>query len=168
MMQDTANPKDAAGRAKLPLHLWPATATAMGCIGLLEGMGKYGRLNWRATPVYASVYVAALKRHMEDWFEGQDLALDSQNPHLANALACLAILVDAQAHGTLIDDRQFAPTPGYQDLVAALLPQVAHLQQLHADKNPKHYDRRVPVPLKAALEPAPGKAKRRILEGARR
>ena len=164
-MKDTANPKDAAGRAKLPLHLWPATATAMGCIGLLEGMGKYGRANWRATPVYASVYVAALKRHVEDWFEGQDLAPDSQNPHLANALACLAIIVDAQAHGTLIDDRQFTPTPGYETLVASLLPQVAHLQSLHADKTPQHYDRRVPVPLKAAPEPEP---RRRTLGGARR
>lgn len=167
-MKDPANPKDAAGRAKLPLHLWPATATAMGCIGLLEGMGKYGRLNWRATPVYASIYVAALKRHVEDWFEGQELALDSNNPHLANALACLAILVDAQAHGTLIDDRQFTPTPGYQNLVASLLPQVAHLQALHADKNPKHYDHRdVLIAPKAEPVTAP-KPRRRILEGARR
>lgn len=152
-MKDSANPKDAAGRAKLPLHLWPATATAMGCLGLLEGMGKYGRLNWRATPVYASIYVAALKRHMDLWFEGQELAFDSNNPHLANALACLAIIVDAQAYGTLIDDRQFSPNDGYQRLVDNLLPQVAHLQALHAGKNPKHYDRRdviaAPVPVKA-------------------
>lgn len=152
-MKDTANPKDAAGRAKLPLHLWPATATAMGCLGLLEGMGKYGRLNWRATPVYASIYVAALKRHVDDWFEGAELSADSQNPHLANALACLAILVDAKAHGTLIDDRQFAPNNGYEKLVAELLPQVAHLTQLHAGKNPKHYDRRDVLRTKVELAP---------------
>lgn len=26
------NPKDLIGSGKLPLHLWPTTATAMGCI----------------------------------------------------------------------------------------------------------------------------------------
>lgn len=113
-------------------------------MGLLEGNEKYGRLNWRAEPVLASIYVAAVKRHVDDWFEGADLSLDSKNPHLANALACLAIIVDAQAHGTLVDDRNFAPGDGdgYQKLVALLTPQVAALQTMYADKKPKHFDRR--------------------------
>ena len=33
------NPKDAIGSDKLPLHLWPSTATALGCLGLLDGDG---------------------------------------------------------------------------------------------------------------------------------
>jgi hypothetical protein len=134
----TDNPKDAIGSQKLPLHLWPTTATAMGCIGCLEGVGKYGRTNWRKAGVRASIYVDACKRHLDAWFEGEEVAPDSGVPHLANALACLAIIVDAQAAGKLIDDRAFNGG-GYRRLVEALTPHVARLKEMHADKNPKHY-----------------------------
>lgn len=140
---DTANPKDAAGRAKVPLHLWPAAATAYGSIGLLEGELKYGRNNFRATPVAASVYVAACKRHLDYWIEGQEVASDTGSPHLGNALACLAILVDAKTNGTLIDDRNYAPdADAYERLMAELTAQVAKLKVMFADKNPKHWDAR--------------------------
>jgi hypothetical protein len=131
------NPKDIIGSSKLPLHLWPATASAMGCIGLLEGMLKYGRQNWRPSGVRASIYVDACKRHLDAWFEGEDHAPDSGVPHLANALACLAILVDAQAAGVLNDDRAYPG--GYRSLVESLTPHVARLQALHADRSPKHW-----------------------------
>lgn len=132
-----SNPKDAIAGGKLPLHLWPATATAMGCIGLLEGMTKYGRSNWRPGGARASVYVDACKRHLEAWFEGEDNAPDSGIPHLAHALACLAILVDAQAAGSLTDDRQYPG--GYHELIADLTSHVTRIKALHADKNPHHY-----------------------------
>jgi hypothetical protein len=131
------NPKDIIGSSKLPLHLWPATASAMGCIGLLEGMLKYGRQNWRPSGVRASIYVDACKRHLDAWFEGEDHAPDSGVPHLANALACLAILVDAQAAGVLNDDRAYPG--GYRSLVESLTPHVARLQALHAERSPKHW-----------------------------
>lgn len=132
------NPKDLIGSGKLPLHLWPTTATAMGCIGLLEGMLKYGRSNWREAGVRASIYVDACKRHLDAWFEGEECAPDSGSPHLANALACLAILVDAKAAGKLVDDRQYNGA-GYRELVESLTPQVAHLKGLFADKAPRHF-----------------------------
>jgi hypothetical protein len=142
-VSDTANPKDAAGRAKVPLHLWPATATAFGAMGFQEGMLKYGRNNWRATPVSAAVYAAAAKRHIDAWMEGQDNAPDTGNPHLGNALACLAILVDAQVNGTLIDDRNYTPDEqAYERMMQTLTQQVAALQKRFADKTPKHWDRR--------------------------
>lgn len=142
-MSDTANPKDAAGRAKVPLHLWPATATAFGAMGFQEGMLKYGCNNWRATPVSAAVYVAAAKRHIDAWMEGQDNSPDTGNPHLGNALACLAILVDAQVNGTLIDDRNYTPDEqAYERMMGALTQQVTALQKRFADKKPKHWDRR--------------------------
>ena len=140
---DQANPKDAAGRAKLPLHLWPASATAFGSIGLLEGELKYGRNNFRATDVAASVYVAALRRHIDDWMEGAENADDTGSPHLGNALACLAIIVDAQVNGTLIDDRNFVPQAGaYGRLVAMLTAQSVKLKAMFGDSTPKHYDKR--------------------------
>jgi hypothetical protein len=131
------NPKDAIGAGKLPLHLWPATASALGCLGLLDGMLKYGRSNWRVAGVRASIYVDAAKRHLDKWFEGQDYDVDSGLPHFAHALACIAILVDAQAAGMLNDDRQVAG--GYIEFLDSLTPHVARLKELHASKDPKHW-----------------------------
>lgn len=42
------NPKDIIGCNKIPMHLWPETATMLGAMALLDGMLKYGRSNWRA------------------------------------------------------------------------------------------------------------------------
>ena len=130
------NPKDAIGADKLPLHLWPATATAMGSIALLNGALKYGRANWRAVGARASIYVDACQRHLAAWFEGAEHDEEGV-PHLASALACLAILVDADAGGTLTDDRQLAG--GHAELFADLTPHVKRLKLLHEGKSPKHY-----------------------------
>jgi hypothetical protein len=131
------NPKDAIGSNKLPLHLWPPSATAVGCLGLLDGALKYGRTNWRASPVLASVYVSALKRHTDAYFEGETTDPDSGIPHLAGILANAAILVDAAAAGTLVDDRQYPG--GYAKLVEEMTPHVARLKAKHAGKSPRHY-----------------------------
>lgn len=131
------NPKDAIGSGKLPLHLWPTTATALGSLGLLDGMLKYGRSNFRVIGIRASIYVDAAKRHLDAWFEGEDVDPDSGLPHLAHALACMAILVDAQAAGTMADDRSCPG--GYRKLVTELTPHVARLKAMHEGKDPKHY-----------------------------
>jgi len=138
MNDKLSNPKDIIGSDKLPLHLWPTTATAMGSIGLLEGAVKYGRLNWRHTGVRASIYIDACKRHLDAWMEGEETAPDGGVPHLANALACLAIIVDAQAAGKLTDDRNFAGD-GYRKLVEHLTPHVARLKAMYAERKVKHY-----------------------------
>lgn len=131
------NPKDAIGSNKLPLHLWPDTASALGSLALLDGALKYGRGNFRAIGVRASIYVDAARRHLTAWFEGEDVDPDSGVPHLGHALACLAILVDADAAGKLNDDRQHPG--GYRKLVDALTPHVERLKAMHADKAPHHY-----------------------------
>lgn len=131
------NPKDIIGSDKLPLHLWPTTATALGSIALLEGALKYGRTNWRPIGVKASVYYAALNRHMNAWWEGEEVAPDSQIDHLGHAIACLAILIDAKATGNLNDDRMY---PGkYNEFVEALAPHVKRLKEKYKDKQPRHY-----------------------------
>lgn len=132
-----SNPKDAVGSDKLPIHLWPTTATIMGSIGLLDGMLKYGRSNFRGIGVRASIYVDACQRHLNAWFEGEDSDPDSGVPHLAHALACLAILVDAQAADKLNDDRMVEG--GYRKLVNELTPHVARLKKMHEGKSPHHY-----------------------------
>lgn len=138
MSEKPTNPKDAIGSTKLPLHLWPTTATAMGCIGLLCGALKYGRTNWREAGVKASIYVDAAKRHLDAWFEGEEVDPDDGVPHLAAALACIAIIIDAKASGKLADDRAYNGA-GYRALVNELTPHVARLKELHAGKDPKHY-----------------------------
>ncbi|WP_277593623.1 dATP/dGTP diphosphohydrolase domain-containing protein [Pseudomonas chlororaphis] len=138
-MTDTkpTNPKDLIGSGKLPLHLWPVTATALGSLGLLDGMLKYGRSNFRAIGVRASIYYDAASRHLNAWFEGEAVDPDSGLPHLAHALACLAIIVDAEAAGKLNDDRMHPG--GYRELINSLTPHVARLKAIHADKSPQHY-----------------------------
>jgi hypothetical protein len=132
------NPKDSVGAAKLPLHLWPLTATAAGCLGLLEGKMKYGRANWRAIPIQASIYKDALDRHMGAWFEGEDIDPDSGLPHLWKALSCLAVLVDAEIAGNVIDDRCYPG--GYADATKTMTAHVARLQAQYADRpEPHHY-----------------------------
>jgi len=129
------------------MHLWPETATIMGSLGLLDGMLKYGRANWRVAGVRASIYLDACKRHIDRWFEGTDYDIDSGLPHLAHALACLAIVVDAQAAGKLNDDRMVQG--GFEKLLAELTPHVARLKEMHKDKSPKHYtiaDNQEPAP----------------------
>lgn len=131
------NPKDLIGSDKLPLHLWPQVASALGSLALLDGALKYGRSNFRAIGVRASIYKDALDRHMGAWFEGEDNDPDSGLPHLAHALACLAILADAQAAGKLNDDRQYPG--GHRAAVDALTPHVARIKAKHAGKTVQHY-----------------------------
>lgn len=133
---DADNPKDVIGSGKLPLHLWPTTATAMGCIALLNGALKYGRSNWRVVGVKASIYVDACQRHLAAWFEGEP-ADEEGVPHLSSALACLAILVDCEAAGLLKDDRQYPG--GHRKLIGELTTHVVRLRELHASKSPRHY-----------------------------
>lgn len=151
-----SNPKDMAGSTKLPLHLWPTTATALGCLGLLDGMLKYGRTNWRHAGVRSTIYVDAAQRHLAAWLEGENVDPVERGgsglPHLAHALACIAIVVDAEAAGKLVDDRM---TPGgYRALVEGLTPHVERLKAKHAGQSPRHYtiaDR--PAPPADPVEP---------------
>ena len=131
------NPKDIIGSNKLPLHLWPQTATILGCLALLDGMLKYGRSNWRAAGVNATIYFDACQRHLTAWFEGEDIDSESGLPHMAHALACIAILADAQAAGMLNDNR-FYPG-GWRKMVEELTPHVARLKEKHKDRSPRHW-----------------------------
>lgn len=132
------NPKDAIGSDKLPLHLWPMTASAAGAVALLDGMLKYGRSNWREAGVRVTIYVDALERHVTAYLEGEECDPDSGLPHLWHALACLGILVDADAAGKLVDDRNYNGA-GWRPFVEALTPHVARLKEKHAHRSPRHF-----------------------------
>lgn len=138
-MKKPSNPKDIIGSSKLPLHLWPATATAHGSLALMDGALKYGRSNWRKVGVRATIYADAAERHLKAWVEGQDVDPDSGLHPLAHLLACAAILLDAEAAGNLNDDRHYPG--GYHALVRDLTPHVERLKAKHAAAGhaPTHY-----------------------------
>jgi hypothetical protein len=132
------NPKDTLGSEKLPLHLFPSTAIAMGSLAFLNGALKYGRTNWREAGVRASIYIDALIRHAEACFEGEENDPSDGVPHLAAMLACTAIIIDARTAGKLIDDRAYNGK-GYHKLVEELTPIVTMLKERHGRHTPKHY-----------------------------
>ncbi len=134
------NPKDAVGSDKIPVHLWPEAATVVGSLGMLDGMLKYGRANWREAGIRISIYVDALRRHTNAFFEGENIDPDSGLPHLSHMLACIAIIVDADSQGQIVDDRQYSGgIQGYRDTVEILTPHVKRLKEKHAGKDPHHY-----------------------------
>lgn len=99
------NPKDLIGSKKVSITKFPVIGTIQGAMAMMDGAEKYGPYNWRDNAVIASIYVDAAFRHLMTWFEGQEAASDSKAHHLGHAIACCAILLDAQATGNLVDDR---------------------------------------------------------------
>lgn len=134
-VKDT-NPKEAIGSSKIDMSLVPSSAEAFLATAFTEGALKYGSYNWRVSGVRASTYVAACKRHMAKWWNGEDTDPATQVKHLANAMACLAIVLDAEMCGMLNDDRP--PKADIGQLLHDLSSTVAHLKQMSIRMSPKH------------------------------
>lgn len=105
----STNPKDLLGIKKPHTFLVPPALSVHVARAMEDGARKYGPYNWRQNKVLASIYLSAAERHIKAWQDGENNAKDSGVHHLGHAAACLAILLDAEATGNLIDDR---PTPG--------------------------------------------------------
>lgn len=103
------NPKTAIGVTKVPLHLVPPSAKHFLALALADGAKKYGPYNWRDAAISVSVYKSALERHVDAFWDGEDAARDSGIHHIAHAMACCALILDAMTVGCLNDDR---PTKG--------------------------------------------------------
>ena len=125
------NPKDRAANHRLDLSLFPTTALAYGALAMTEGDAKYGGYNYRVGGVLASVYVAALFRHVSKWYNGELADPKTRIPHLASALACLAVLIDAIEVGVLKDDRP--PKVAMNKLLSEFEVIVKHLHELFPD-----------------------------------
>lgn len=132
------NPKDVIGSDKLPVHLFSAAGVAMGALGKLDGALKYGRNNFRAANIRYTIYLDALKRHIDALQEGEDDDPESNLHHLCHILASADILADAYAGGTLIDDRNFGGAY-WRGFLNKITPHVKRLKEKHKDKNPKHW-----------------------------
>lgn len=131
------NPKDAIGMTKLPLDLVPDTLSIYASLAFAEGALKYGKFNWRVAGVRASIYIAALERHLAKFKDGEWEDPKTNVPHLASALACIGIMLDAKLVGKLTDDRApYAPVAG---LIDELTPIVLHLKHEFKDHHPHQH-----------------------------
>ncbi len=101
----STNPKDLLGASKVPLSKIPPIALLHLAMAMAEGAAKYGAFNWRDKAVQADIYIDATMRHLLAWADGEELSPDAQIHHLGHAMASLAILLDAQATGCLVDNR---------------------------------------------------------------
>ena len=130
------NPKDRAATTRLDLSLFPSTAVAYGALGCTEGDCKYGGYNFRDAGILASVYFAAIHRHLSKWFNGEWADAKTNVPHLASAIASLGILIDAIEANTMVDDRP--PKVDVTGLLTRFEGNVKRLQELFPD-GPRRY-----------------------------
>lgn len=119
------NPKQRYGDTKVNLALVPPAGVIFAALGFHDGGIKYGPFNWRQDAIEIMTYIAACRRHLDAFVDGEELSeielwseglRDSEpshilggKPHLGYALACLMILADAISLNHVIDNR---PLPG--------------------------------------------------------
>lgn len=130
-----SNPKDLVGSKKAPLSTLPWRVLWRIGLAMLEGALKYGRHNYRAVGVRASVYFDGTQRHLGAWWEGEDVDPDSGFSHIDKAIASLLVLRDSMLGGNWEDDR---PPRASEDF-AHLHAEAARITTQHADKHPHHF-----------------------------
>ena len=102
------NPKalEAASRKKRNITAVPMPVLYEVGAAMEEGAAKYGRHNFRSVgTIKASTYVDSAFGHLADWWEGEDIDVDSGLSHVTKAIASLFVLRDSMLHGTFEDDR---------------------------------------------------------------
>lgn len=123
-MPEIENPKQAIGRKKAPqMSVVPATALAWLAEALRNGAVEkgYGIKNWRESEVCLTDYLDAASRHLMALQEGEDVADDSLVLHAAHLMATCAIIIDADACGTLKDDRVLGRSEVFAQVQADIL-----------------------------------------------
>lgn len=100
-----ANPKQAYGDKKPPVHLIHGIAQLHESAALHSGRRKYGENNYLETPVEAMTYVGAICRHLTQWVAGERVDQKELVHHLGAIRACCNILLTTEATGMLIDNR---------------------------------------------------------------
>jgi len=136
MTNKPTNPKDSIGIKKLPFSVLPWRVLTGVALAMLEGAAKYGRHNYRAAGVRASVYFdAVVARHLTEWWEGVDIDAESGEHHIDKAIAGLMVMRDSMYQGNFVDDR---PPFGNVD-IPDLNRRAAEILAKHADKSPHHY-----------------------------
>lgn len=140
MAEKPSNPKDLVGVAKIPASCVSQLVMMEVGLGMQEGALKYGRHNYRVVGVRASVYYDATRRHLDSWWEGQDIDPDSDIHHITKAITSLVVLRDAMLQGLCTDDRP-PQSVNLDRFLLDLNERSAKLLAKYGDKNPVHYSR---------------------------
>lgn len=125
-MSNSPNPKDALGIKKPSAQFTSPLAELWMHVAMQEGAGKYGPFNWRQHPIDPGVYYSAARRHWGYYMTGETHDPKTGVHHLGYAMACAAIVIDAEAMGCLVnrevmfDSGQYAAAMRYitEDLLA--------------------------------------------------
>ncbi len=136
-IKDT-NPKQFFGDQKIDLSLVPDSIDLFASLAFTEGALKYGRYNWRVKGVRASTYVAAARRHLNLFWNGEWADSQTKVPHLASVIACIGIIIDSTVQGNIEDDRPPAQF-GYSEKLEEMKSIKEHLKGIYFNKNPKQY-----------------------------
>lgn len=110
------NPKDAVGSQKYPMTTVSQAVMAEVGVAMLEGALKYGRHNYREAGIICGVNMAAIFRHFQAFWEGEDLDPDTKavDPktqrevalsHVTKLIAAATVLRDGMLMGNWVDDR---------------------------------------------------------------
>ena len=93
---------------KLRLDLIDPIFEAYTAMALGFGADKYGDGNWLKGIQWSRIY-GALRRHLRSWYEGEEIDMESNNPHLAHAAAMLMMLCRYSSDPSYnhLDDRLF-------------------------------------------------------------
>jgi len=106
------NLKTAAARGKPTLSAVPPVAFFALGAAMQNGANKYGVGNYLQTGATASVFYDAMSRHLNQWYQGEDVDKDSGVHHLGHLMASCAILLACEREGVLNDDRWHVSAPG--------------------------------------------------------
>jgi hypothetical protein len=90
--------------SKADLSLIPLIAEIAMAEAFMVGAKKYSRYNYYAG-LAASRLIAAAKRHLSAWMNGEERCPVDGQHHLGSAMACCAMILKLQELGTLEDDR---------------------------------------------------------------
>lgn len=87
-------------------ELCPPTAIMAAARVFEFGARKYSANNWRQGIKFSRLY-GALQRHLNAWWDGQNIDQESGDHHLAHAMCCLMMLVEhfENAEYEHLDDR---------------------------------------------------------------
>ena len=109
MAKRKRDPKSITGSRKPALHLISPVAEIEEAIALKSGAEKHGPWNWRENRIELMEHIAAVRRHIARFVDGETADPETGACPLAHARATLGIIIDARACGTLIDDRPRRP-----------------------------------------------------------
>lgn len=83
------------------------------------------------------MYLSAAQRHLDAYLSGEEVDPIDGTDHRSNVMACMAILIDAEAAGKLKDDRP--PSVCVRSTYGECELLMAKLQKQYKDRLPRHY-----------------------------